>query len=123
MCRAPTADWSASRPAAGVVDVRVYDTTEEDAGRRAADLLRARGRAALGGRPRGSPPGIRIANVSLSVAPSDELEAAVAAARAAGVMVVAETGNRGTAGPMEAHPSAVPGEDVARRCSRPGTTA
>ncbi len=101
-------------PAAGVLDVRVYDTTEEDSpdGEPPTSTALATGLQWVADHAASS--GIRIANVSLSVAPSDELEAAVAAARAAGVVVVAETGNRGTSGPMEAHPSAVPGEDVAR---------
>ena len=101
-------------PAAGIVDVRVYDTIDEDA---------------LDGDPPSSAPlasglrwvaanarqlGIRVANVSMSVADSDELAASVAAVQEAGVVVVAETGNRGTSGPMETHPAAVPGEDVGR---------
>jgi membrane-anchored mycosin MYCP len=100
-------------PAAGIVDVRVYDTLDPESldgevltpGSLAAGL---RWVAANAQRQ-----GIRIANVSLSVAPDEELAAAVRAVRDAGVLVVAETGNRGAAGPMEAFPSAEPGEDVA----------
>ncbi|MEO6512083.1 MAG: S8 family serine peptidase [Nocardioides sp.] len=101
-------------PGAGVLDVRVYDTTEQDSpdGEPPTSAALAAGLRWVADNAATS--GIRIANVSLSVAPSDELEAAVAAAQAAGVVVVAETGNRGTSGPMEAHPSAVPGEDVGR---------
>jgi membrane-anchored mycosin MYCP len=100
-------------PAAGIVDVRVYDSLDPEShgevltpGSLAAGL---RWVAANAQRQ-----GIRIANVSLSVPPDDELAAAVKAVRDAGVLVVAETGNRGPAGPMEAFASAVPGEDVAR---------
>jgi membrane-anchored mycosin MYCP len=101
-------------PGAGILDVRVYDTTEDDSpdGDPPTSAALATGLRWVADNAASS--GIRIANVSVSVAPSDELAAAVAAAQAAGVVVVAETGNRGTTGPMETHPSAVPGEDVAR---------
>ena len=100
-------------PAAGIVDVRVYDTLDEDSA--GGDVLTPSSLAA-GLRwvaANAEQQGIRIANVSLSVAPDEELAAAVRAVRAAGVLVVAETGNRGAAGPMEAFPTAAPGEDVA----------
>ena len=100
-------------PAAGIVDVRVYDTLDPESldGEvltpvLAAGLRMGRGQRAAAGHP--------DRELSLSVAPDDELAAAVKAVRGVGVLVVAETGNRGAAGPMEAFPSAVPGEDVAR---------
>ncbi len=101
-------------PAAGIVDVRVYDTL--DAESLDGEVLTA---ASLAEGLRwvaanAEQLDIRVANVSLSVAPDDELAAAVRAVREAGVLVVAETGNRGAAGPMEAFPSAAPGEDVAK---------
>jgi membrane-anchored mycosin MYCP len=101
-------------PAAGILDVRVYDTTDEASldGEPPSSAALAAGLRWVAAHA--SADGIRIANVSMSVAPSDELASAVAAVRAAGVVVVAETGNRGATGPMEAHPSAVPGEDVAK---------
>ena len=100
-------------PAAGIVDVRVYDTLDPES--LDGELLTA-GSVAEGLRwvaEQADQLDIRIANVSLSVGPDDELAAAVRAARTAGVLVVAETGNRGATGPMEAFPSAAPGEDVA----------
>ena len=101
-------------PAVGIVDVRVYDTLDEES--LEGDVLTPSSMAA-GLRwvaDNAQRLGIRIANVSLSVGPDDELAAAVKAVRAAGVVIVAETGNRGATGPMAAHPSAVPGEDVGR---------
>ncbi len=101
-------------PGAGIVDVRVYDTLDEEApdGELLTSSSVAAGLRWVAEHAREQ--GIRVANVSLSVAPDDALEAAVRAVREAGVLVVAETGNRGVAGPMEAHPTPVPGEDVAR---------
>jgi membrane-anchored mycosin MYCP len=101
-------------PGAGIVDVRVYDTTDEESADGEPPTSAALAAGLRWVADHAGTSGIRVANVSLSVAPSDELEAAVAAAQAAGVVVVAETGNRGTSGPMETHPSAVPGEDVWR---------
>ncbi len=100
-------------PAAGIVDVRVYDTLDPESleGDELTPASLAAGLRWVAANARQQ--GIRIANVSLSVAPDDELAAAVQAVRDAGVLVVAETGNRGTPGPMEAFPSVVPGEDVA----------
>ncbi len=99
-------------PAAGIVDVRVYDTLDPESveGDELTPASLAAGLRWVAANARQQ--GIRIANVSLSVAPDDELAAAVQAVRDAGVLVVAETGNRGAAGPMEAFPSVVPGEDV-----------
>jgi membrane-anchored mycosin MYCP len=101
-------------PAAGIVDVRVYDTLDEDSPE--GDVLTS---ASLAEGLRwvaanAEEQGIRIANVSVSVAPDEELAAAVRAVRDAGVIVVAETGNRGAPGPMDAFPTASPGEDVAK---------
>ena len=112
----PRADGSlvGIAPAAGIVDVRVYETLDEDSPE--GDVLTPASLAA-GLRwvaANAEQQGIRIANVSLSVAPDEELAAAVHAVRAAGVIVVAETGNRGAPGPMAAFPSAAPGEDVAQ---------
>jgi membrane-anchored mycosin MYCP len=101
-------------PAAGILDVRVYDTSDAeslDGDPPSSQSLAAGLRWVASNATRFD---IRVANVSMSVADSAELAAAVAAVQSAGVVVVAETGNRGTTGPMQAHPSAVPGEDVAR---------
>ena len=96
-------------PAAGIVDVRVYDTL--DAESLDGEVLTA---ASLAEGLRwvaanAEQLDIRIANVSLSVAPDDELAAAVRAVREAGVLVVAETGNRGAAGPDGGFPVRGPG--------------
>ncbi len=101
-------------PAAGIVDVRVYDTIDEESldGDPPSSSSLAAGLRWVASNARTM--GIKVANVSLSVADSEELAAAVAAVQAAGVVLVAETGNRGTPGPMETHTSAVPGEDVGR---------
>ena len=101
-------------PAAGIVDVRVYDTLTEDSPD--GEVLTP-GSLAEGLRwvaANAEQLGIRIANVSLSVAPDEELAAAVRSVRDAGVVVVAETGNRGAPGPMAGFPTASPGEDVAK---------
>jgi membrane-anchored mycosin MYCP len=100
-------------PAAGIVDVRVYDTTDENAldGRLLTPSSLAAGLRWVADHARELH--IRIATVPVSVAPDDELEAAVRAAHDAGVVVVAATGDRGEAGPMEQHPAPVPGDDVA----------
>ena len=76
------------------------------------------GRAPGGGKRRGMttrdlPYSFTRAQARALGATDRELAAAVRAVRDAGVLVVAETGNRGDGGPMEAHPSPVPGEDVA----------
>jgi membrane-anchored mycosin MYCP len=99
-------------PGVGIVDVRVYDTASDDG--QGLDTLSPTSLAAglTWVAEHARQLDIKIANVSLSVPPDDQLAAAVAAVRAAGVVVVAETGTRGTTGPMEAHPLAVPGEDV-----------
>ncbi len=101
-------------PAAGIVDVRVYDTLDPESldGEVLTAASLAEGLRWVAANAEQLD--IRVANVSLSVAPDDQLAAAVRAVREAGVLVVAETGNRGAAGPMEAFPSAAPGEDVAK---------
>jgi len=101
-------------PGAGIVDVRVYDTSgdEDDERQPLTPGSLAAGLAWVA--EHAGELDIKVANVSLAVAADDALEEAVAAARAAGVIVVAETGSRTGVGPMAAFPEPRPGEDVAK---------
>ncbi|MGY2700815.1 S8 family serine peptidase [Nocardioides sp. HB32] len=79
-------------PDADVVDVRVYDDEDGDRGAQVEPDALADGLdwvAANAGRLN-----IKVANVSLAVDPSDRLERAVRRVRAAGVVLVAASGNR-----------------------------
>ncbi|MGI8646375.1 MAG: S8 family serine peptidase [Nocardioides sp.] len=86
-------------PGAEIVDVRVYDRTQPDEGEVGIETPRV----AAGLRwvaDNAQRLGIGVANVSLAVAPSDELAAAVRAVGEADVVVVAGSGNR----PVEGDP-------------------
>jgi membrane-anchored mycosin MYCP len=101
-------------PAAGIVDVRVYDTAGEEDDERQPLTPGSLAAGLTWVAEHARELHIKVANVSLAVDDDDALEAAVEAARAAGVIVVAETGSRTGVGPMAAYPEPVPGEDAAK---------
>lgn len=81
-------------PGASIIDVRVYDTADPTDNTQAGidtDLVAAGLEWVAANADRA---GIKVANVSLSVASSPRLEAAVEAVRAQDVIVVAASGNR-----------------------------
>lgn len=105
-------------PGAGIVDVRVYDTSETDPTEGGARPDADRLAAGLEWVAEHAGPGhIKVANVSLAVQGSPRLAAAVRAAWDAGVVVVASAGNRPQAQGELNYPQLAtfhPGEDAAR---------
>ncbi len=104
-------------PAAQIYDQRVYDVGRESPAEGAAQVTSAG--LADGLRrllPRVGRDGIRIVNVSVTVARSDELEAAVRAVTDAGAVVVAAAGDRAdVSDPDSDLGDYAPGEDYAER--------
>ncbi len=102
-------------PQAEVVDVRVYDDVDEREGDQVTPDALAEGLRWVARHAHQL--NIRVANVSLVVGSSDALKRAVRTVRAAGVLVVAASGNR----PQQGDPfddsfsdeTAAPGEDAA----------
>ena len=110
-------------PAAGIVDVRVYDTLDEESldGEVLTPASLAEGLRWVAANAEQLD--IRIANVSLSVAPDDELAAAVRAVRDAGRARRGRDRQPRRAGPDGGLPVRGPGRGRRARPSSPRATS